>query len=193
MDREQGRRLFASLDVAAVTGDLRALRDRALMALMLYGFVRVGAAVAMRVRDFEDEGEHANLVLHEKGGKERRIACHHKTREYLRAYIQAAGFEPRAKLPLFQTAPRRSSALTGEAMTIDDALRAVKRRYKVAALPPSICNHSFRATDITVHQENGGRLEDAQELAGLADARTTRLYIRKERRIAQAEVERVQL
>jgi hypothetical protein len=35
--------------------------------------------------------------------------------------------------------------------------------------------------------------EDAQELAGHADARTTRLYIRKERRIAQAEVERVQL
>jgi hypothetical protein len=55
------------------------------------------------------------------------------------------------------------------------------------------CNHSFRATGITVHQENGGRLEDAQELAGHADARTTRLYIRRERRIAQAEVERVQL
>jgi integrase len=44
-----------------------------------------------------------------------------------------------------------------------------------------------------VHQENGGRLEDAQELAGHADARTTRLYIRRERKIAQAEVERVQL
>ncbi len=163
------------------------------MALMLFGFVRVGAAVAMRVRDFEDEGEHANLVLHEKGGKERRIACHHKTREYLRAYVQAAGFEPRAKVPLFQSAPGRRPVLTGDAMSIDDALRAVKRRCRAAALPSSICNHSFRATGITVHQENGGRLEDAQELAGHADARTTRLYIRKERRIAQAEVERVQL
>jgi site-specific recombinase XerD len=171
--RDDGRRLFASLDDAAVSGDLRALRDRALMALMLYGFVRVGAAVAMRVRDFEDEGEHANLVLHEKGGKERRIACHHKTREYLRAYVQAAGFEARAKVALFQTAPRRSATLTGVAMSIDDALRAVKRRCRAAALPSSICNHSFRATGITVHQENGGRLEDAQELAGHADARTS--------------------
>ena len=59
--------------------------------------------------------------------------------------------------------------------------------------PALLCNHSFPATGITVHQENGGRLEDAQELAGHADARTTRLYVRKERRIAQAEVERVQL
>jgi integrase len=193
MTRDEGRRLFASLDQAAAGGDLLALRDRALMALMLYGFVRVGAAVAMRVRDFEDEGEHANLVLHEKGGRERRIACHHKTREYLRAYVQVAGFEPRARAPLFQSAPGRRPVLTGEAMTIDDALRAVKRRCRAAALPSSICNHSFRATGITVHQENGGRLEDAQELAGHADARTTRLYIRRPRKIAQAEVERVQL
>jgi site-specific recombinase XerD len=191
--RDEGRRLFAALDGEAATGDLLALRDRALMAVMLYGFVRVGAAVAMKVRDFEDEGEHASLVLREKGGKERRIACHHKTREYLRAYIAAAVFEPRAKEPLFQTAPGRRPVLTGEAMSIDDALRAVKRRCKAAGLASSISNHSFRATGITVHQENGGRLEDAQELAGHADARTTRLYVRKARKIAQAEVERVQL
>ena len=163
------------------------------MAIMLYGFVRVGAAVAMRVRDFEDEGEHASLVLHEKGGKERRSACHHEAREYLRAYIAAAVFEPRAKEPLFQTAPGHRPVLTGEAMSIGDALRAVRRRCKAAGLPSSISSHSFRATGITVHQENGGRLEDAQELAGHADVRTTRLYIRKARKIAQAGVERVQL
>ena len=34
-----------------------ALRDRAMCAMMLYGFVRVGALVRMRVRDFEDGGE----------------------------------------------------------------------------------------------------------------------------------------
>jgi integrase len=193
MERDQGRRLFAALDELAASGNLLALRDRALMALMLYGFVRVGAVVKMTVRDFEDEAEHASLLLREKGGRERRIACHHKTRQYLRAYIQAAGFEPRAKVPLFQTAPGRVPVLTGVAMTIDDALRAVKRRCRMAGLPASICNHSFRATGITVHQENGGRLEDAQELAGHADARTTRLYVRRARRVAQAEVERVQL
>lgn len=136
--RDDGRRLFASLDAEAATGDILALRDRALMAVMLYGFVRVGAAVGMRVRDFEDEGEHASLVLREKGGKERRIACHHKTRHYLRAYIAAAGFEARAKEPLFQTAPGRRPVLTGEAMSTFDARRAVRRRCRAAALPSSI-------------------------------------------------------
>ena len=74
-----------------------------------------------------------------------------------------------------------------------DVLAMVKRRCAAVGLPASICNHSFRATGITIHQENGGRLEDAQELAGHADPRTTQLYNRKNRTVARAEVERVQL
>jgi integrase len=65
--------------------------------------------------------------------------------------------------------------------------------FILGGLPSSTCNHSFRATGITIHQENKGRLEDAQSLAGHADARTTRLYVRTERKVAKAEVERVQL
>ncbi len=134
------------------------------------------------VRDFDDDSEYASLVLHEKGGKERRIPCHHKTREYLRAYVLAAGFEPHAKVQLFQTAPGRRALLSGEPMSIKDA-----------ALPRSICNHSFHATGMTIHQKNGARLENTQALAGHADTRTTRLYIRQESKIAQADVETVQL
>lgn len=119
--------------------------------------------------------------------------CHHVTWEYLRAYIRAAGFEPRAKVPLFQSASGRKPALSGKPMTGGKVWDAVKRRCKEAGLPSSISNHSFRATSITIHQEYKGRLEDAQALAGHADARTTRLYIRAERKLAQAEVERVQL
>jgi hypothetical protein len=55
--------------------------------------------------------------------------------------------------------------LTGSAMRRTDVLAMVKRRARDAALPSSICNHSFRATGITIHQENGARLEDARELA----------------------------
>jgi integrase len=193
LERDEARKLFAMLDAAAGSGDILALRDRAMFAVMLFGFVRVGALCKMTVRDFEDESATASLVLHEKGGKERRIPCHHVTREYLRAYVAAAGFEPRAKEPLFQSAPGRKPVLSGKPMTGGKVWDAVKRRCKEAGLPSSISNHSFRATGITIHQENKGRLEDAQALAGHADARTTRLYVRAERKIAQAEVERVQL
>lgn len=195
LERAEARALFALLDAETGTAeqDILTLRDRALFAVMLFGFVRVGALVKMTVRDFEDEGENAWLILHEKGGKERRIPCHHRTREYLRAYVAAAGLDPKSREPLFQSAPRRSGTLSGKAMREAAALEAVKRRCKAAGLPSSICNHSFRATGLTIHHENGGTLEDAQALAGHADARTTRLYIRKNRKVSRAEVERVQL
>lgn len=197
LEREEARRLFAELDQVAEHGPrpLLALRDRALFAVMLFGFVRVGAAVRMQLRDFEDQGQHASLVVHEKGGKERRIPCHHQSRAYLRQYIAAAELDPVSREPLFRatSARRRSGELAGKALTPAGVWDIVKRRCKDAGLPSTISNHSFRATGITIHQENGGRLEDAQELAGHADARTTRLYVRKPRAVAQREVERVQL
>ena len=190
LERDQARALFDSLS----GDDVVTLRDKALFAVMLFGFVRVGAVVKMRRRDFEDEAGDAWLVLHEKGGKERRIPCHHVTRNALRAYIAGGGFEDgRSKVALFQSAPRRSGSLSGVAMRRTDVLAMVKRRCEDAGLPASICNHSFRATGITIHQESGGRIEDAAELAGHASTRTTQLYNRKSRKVARAEVERVQL
>ena len=139
-------------------------------------------------------GGDASLVLHEKGGRERRIPCHHRTRDAVRVYLAATGLlEQSGKVPLFQTARARSGKISGTPMHRRDVLAMVKRRCKAVGLPASICNHSFRATGITIHQENGGRLEDAQELAGHADPRTTQLYNRKNRTVARAEVERVQL
>jgi hypothetical protein len=61
------------------------------------------------------------------------------------------------------------------------------------ACPRPSCNHSFRTTGITIHAENGGRIEDAAALAGRASTRTTQLYNRKSRKIQRAEVERLQI
>jgi hypothetical protein len=130
-------------------------------------------APTVSVRDFDDEGRTAALALHEKGGKERRIPCHHQTREYLRAYLRAAGFARRANVPLFQSVRGRTGLLSGHAIGPGKVWDVVKRRCKAAGLPPGISNHSFRATGITFHQENGGRLEEAQALAGRAAASGT--------------------
>ncbi len=190
LERDEAKRLFASLESGS---DILLLRDRAIFSIMLFGFVRVGAVVKMRVSDFED-GASPCLVLHDKGGHERRIPAHHLVTEAVRAYLAATRLlEQGSKAPLFQSARARSGKLSGTAMHRRDVLAMVKRRCKAVGLPASICNHSFRATGITIHQENGGRLEDAQELAGHADPRTTQLYNRKNRSLARAEVERVQL
>ncbi len=47
LDAEEARRLIASIDTNTHAG----LRDRALIALMVYSFARIGAAVGMKVED----------------------------------------------------------------------------------------------------------------------------------------------
>lgn len=191
LEREQARRLFASLEGE----DVVTRRDRALLGVMLYGFVRVGALVRLRVGDFQDHGSTGWLVLHEKGGRERRLPAHHLVREDLRRYLATSGLGElgHRRAPLFQSAPRRAKSLSGKALDRSGVLAIVKRRCRAVGLPDSICNHSFRATGITLHQENGGSIEAAARLAGHADTRTTQLYNRARSAVVNIEVERVQL
>lgn len=191
LSREQARRLFTSFD----TADVVSLRDRAVLAVMLYGFVRVGAVVRMRVSDFQEHEGEAWLLLHEKGGKDRRLPAHHLVRLYLRAYLDVSGLcrVEHRRLPLFQSAPRFARTLSGRPLDRSSVLGIVKRRCRAVGLPASICNHSFRATGITIHQENGGDIQAAARLAGHSDPRTTQLYSCSRRPIASLEIERIQL
>jgi integrase len=78
-------------------------------------------------------------------------------------------------VPLFQSAPGDAKVLSGNALDRSAVLGIVKGRCRDVGLPASICNHSFRATGITLHQENGGDIEAAARSAGHADSQTTRL------------------
>jgi len=64
LDVDQARKLLDSIDTSSRVG----LCDRALIGLMVYSFVRVGAAVAMCVEDYYQDGKCWTFRLHEKGG-----------------------------------------------------------------------------------------------------------------------------
>jgi integrase len=113
--------------------------------------------------------------------------------ECLDAYLAASGLANEPDAPLWQSAPRRAGKLSDCALTPRAALDIVERRCRQAGLPADICNHSFRATGITLHQDAGGDLEAARQIAGHASLKTTQLYNRSGDRRRRAEVERVQL
>jgi site-specific recombinase XerD len=69
---------------------LRDLRDRALIATLTYSFARISAALKMKVEDLRPRGAGWTIRLHEKGGKQHSMPCHHALAEALRAYIGAA-------------------------------------------------------------------------------------------------------
>jgi site-specific recombinase XerD len=187
LSADETRQLLDSIDVSSVLG----LRDRAIIAAMVYSFARVGAMLAMRVEDYYAQGRRAWLRLHEKGGKQHEMPAHHNLEAYVDAYVEAAKIAEDKKGPLFRTAKGRTGTFTRNPMSQPDVWRMIRRRAKQAGIKTPVGCHSFRATGITNYLENGGTLEKAQVMANHESPRTTKLYDRTRDQITLDEVERI--
>jgi site-specific recombinase XerD len=187
LNREEARALLSSIDTSTLTG----LRDRALIAVMIYTFARVGAVLQMNVGDYFSQGRRGWVRLHEKGGKEHEAPCVPKLETYLDAYIAAAGIADDKDGPLFRTTGR----FTGRAhrMTQQDGYRMIQRRARQAGIKTRIGNHSMRATGITDYLKSDGTLEHAQTMAAHSSPRTTKLYDRRNDETALDEYEKVRI
>jgi site-specific recombinase XerD len=190
LEGNEWRRLIDSIS----TDTVRDLRDRALIATLTYGFARIGAALKMRVEDLQPKGSGWLIRLHEKGGKQHAMPCHHSLAEHMHAYIAAAGIAEDKKGWLFRTSSGHQGIVLADApMAQADAWRMVRKRARAAGIMAPIGNHSFRATGITAYLANGGALEHAQAMAAHESPRTTKLYDRTQERLTQDEVERIRL
>ncbi len=190
LEAPEWRRLIDSIPTETV----RDMRDRALIATLTYGFARITAALKMRVEDLQCEGSGWLIRLHEKGGKQHAMPCHHSLAEMLHAYIDAAGIAEDKKGWLFRTSPGHQGTILSETpMAQANAWSMVRKRALAASILAPIGNHSFRATGITSYLANGGALEHAQAMAGHESPRTTKLYDRTQERLTQDEVERIRL
>ena len=186
---EEARQLLDSIDTNTVVG----LRDRAFIALLVYTFARVSAAVAMNVEDVYVQGKRFWVRLHEKGGKEHTLPCHHELEAYLDAYINAAGIADAKGTPLFRTAIGKTKKLSDRRLHRIDAFRMIKRRTLEAGIQSPVSCHTFRATGITQYLLNNGTLEKAQLMAAHESPRTTKLYDRTTDEVTLDEVERIML
>ncbi len=184
---DEARTMLDAIDTTSLPG----LRDRALIALMVYTFARVGAAISMKVEDFFVQGRRGWVRLHEKGGKEHEMPTHHNLDRYLEEYIEAAGIAQDRKGPLFRTSKGRGGELADRPMLQPDVWRMIRRRAAQAGIETEIGCHTFRATGITAYLKNGGKLEIAQQMAAHESSRTTGLYDRRNDEVSLDEVERI--
>jgi site-specific recombinase XerD len=185
--QDEARELLESIDVSTVVG----LRDRALIAMMIYTFGRVGAVIKMRIEDYYTQGRRGWVRLHEKGGKRHEMPCNHNLEAYLDAYINAAGIADDLKGYLFRSTRSKTGLLTGNPLAQSNVYRMIRRRAMMAGIKTRIGNHTFRATGITQYLRNGGRRELAQQMAAHESPRTTALYDRRDDEAAVDEVERI--
>jgi integrase len=186
LEPAEARALLDSIDITSHAG----LRDRALIALMIHGFARIGAALAMKVEDVFTQNRRL-WRLREKGGKTHALPCHHSPEEYLTAYLERTGLMEDLKAPLFRTIGRGTTRLTCTLLPQANAYAMIGRCAAAAGIAAKVGNHSFRATGITAYLKNDGTLEKAAAMANHASTRTTQLYDRRHDKISRDEVERI--
>jgi len=185
LNADEARALLDAIDTGTLTG----LRDRALIGVMVCSFARINAVLRMKVKDYFTQGRRGWVRLHEKGGKEHEVPCHHSLEKLLDDYIAAAGIADDPNGPLFRSTGRK----TGERQALwqQDVYRMIQRRAAAAGITTKIGAHTFRATGITAYLKNKGTLEHAQTIANHASPRTTKLYDRRSDEIALDEVEKI--
>ena len=182
----EARTLLDSIALSRPSG----IRDRALLATMVYSFARVGAVISMNVEDYYQQGKRCWLRLHEKGGKFHQVPAHHNAEQYLDAYLEAAGIAGEKGTPLWRSMTK-GGTVTQKRMNRVDVFRMVKRRVRQAELGVAANCHTFRATGITAYLLNGGSVENAQAIAAHESPRTTKLYDRTADEISLDEIERI--
>jgi integrase/recombinase XerD len=89
------------------------LRDRAIVAVLIYTAARAGAVATVRRGNLYHAGDQWMLHFDEKGGK-REIPMRHDLERMLFEYIDAAGLREAPKgTPLFRTAYRSTNGPIG--------------------------------------------------------------------------------
>jgi integrase/recombinase XerD len=183
---EQSRRLLSSIKLESVAD----LRDRAVIATLIYTAARAGAVAKLRIGDLVGDGLQLALRFVEKGGKARSIPVRHDLFVYLQEYLFVSGLEgERSDAPLFRTVG--NGLLTAKPMSGVDICRMVKRRLASAGLPTVVSPHSFRSCAATDLLLQGVALEDVQYLLGHSDSRVTKLYDRRQKQVTRNIVERI--
>jgi integrase/recombinase XerD len=167
----QARKLL----VAPAEKSLKGIRDRAILATLLYHALRREELCKLTVRDFLHERVGVrHLRVSGKGEKTRYVPLHGVAKDLIEDYLKEAGHGTDAGGGLFR--PLRNSRGGGrkKAITPDGVYKLV-RKYS-ALLGFEIGAHALRATAATNALDHDADIAKVQEWLGHANISTTRIY-----------------
>jgi integrase/recombinase XerD len=162
--------------LAAPTGDtLKAKRDRAILATLLYHALRRDELCKLKAKDYRQERRGVpHLKVSGKGGKTRYVPLHPVASGLITYYLEAAGHGRGDESPLFRPLHNSRDRAGARAITPDGVYRMV-RKYS-AQLGFEIGAHSLRATAATNALDHQADIAKVQEWLGHANISTTRIY-----------------
>jgi site-specific recombinase XerD len=167
----QARQLLGAPD----GGSVRTLRDRALLATLLYHALRREELCKLKVQDFTHERRGVpHLRVSGKGGKTRYVPVHPAASSLVYDYLDQAGHGGDAQGALFRPVSPNTRATPAKALT-PDAVYKIVRAYS-ARLGFEIGAHALRATAATNALDHQADIAKVQEWLGHANIATTRIY-----------------
>ena len=168
--------------------DLPALRDRAILAVMVRNGLRSAEVVGLTVGDLGEDQGFRVATIRGKGDRTRQAKLAGPTWEALRAWLDAAdrgagGDGAPVFCPLRKYGRKElATCLAWERALTTEALAKIVRKWAKVALPEEVAAHisphSLRHTFVTIALEAGASLRRVQYAAGHSDPRTTERYDR---------------
>jgi site-specific recombinase XerD len=190
LSAEQAKALLA----APVGDDLPALRDRALLALMLRNGLRAAEVVSLCIRDLGEDQGFRVATIHGKGGKLRKAKLAGVTWETLQAWCNRADrWSGGPDAPVFVPVRKAGCGIEAVWITVDRrlttrSLARIVRERAAEALPAEVAvrvhPHALRHAFATLALEAGASLRRTQYALGHSDPRTTERYDRARENLA---------
>jgi integrase/recombinase XerD len=167
----QARKLL----VAPAEKSLKGIRDRAILATLLYHALRREELCKLTVRDFMHErGGVRHLRISGKGEKTRYVPLHGVAKDLIEDYLKKAGRGTDPSGALFRPLRNSQGGSREKAITPDGVYKLV-RRYSTL-LGFAIGAHALRATAATNALDHEADIAKVQEWLGHANISTTRIY-----------------
>jgi site-specific recombinase XerD len=167
----QARKLLKAPDEKSLKG----IRDRAILATMLYHGLRRDELCKLRVRDYKHERRGApHLKVTGKGEKIRYVPLHGIAGDLIDEYLGQAGHGGDHAGALFRPFRDSRGGSRKKAITPDGVYKLVKK-YS-ALLGFEIGAHALRATAATNALDHDADIAKVQEWLGHSNIATTRIY-----------------
>jgi site-specific recombinase XerD len=178
-----GDRQARTLLEAPPSGTLKGVRDRAILAVLLYHGIRREELCSLRVKDLHSRQGVMHFRIHGKRSKIRFIPVHAGAQRMIEDYLVLAGHRGEVEGPLFRPVKNNRTGELDRALDPASIYRNVVLKYGmetgIQAKVNGLCVHSLRATAATNALSHDSDIAKVQEWLGHANVSTTRLYDRR--------------
>jgi integrase/recombinase XerD len=162
---------------------LKGVRDRAILAALLYHGIRREELCRLCVRDIETREGVKHFRIQGKGDKIRYIPVHPGAIRLIDKYLEAAKHGGELDGALFRPVRNNRTGTLDKHLDPGSIYRNIVRKYGLAtgisAEVNGLCVHSLRATAATNALSHEADIAKVQEWLGRANISTTRLYDRR--------------